>query len=252
MIIIAGLGNPGPKYANNRNNAGFMAADAIARRHSFSPWTRKFQGLIAEGSLGGEKVLLIKPQTFMNLSGQAVGEAMRFYKLAAQDLIVLYDELDLAPGKVRVKSGGGAGGHNGIRSLDAHCGKDYRRVRIGIGHPGVKELVSPHVLGDFAKADREWLEPLLDAIADAAPMLVKGDDNGLMNRVSLAVQGKKSGGGSGGEGSSGGMSTREQVEAKPAPKGKSHIRQARPKEPQVKIPETGPMAAMLKRLFGKD
>jgi peptidyl-tRNA hydrolase, PTH1 family len=242
MRIIAGLGNPGPKYENNRHNVGFMAADAIARRHSFSPWTRKFQGLIAEGSLGGERVLLIKPQTFMNLSGQAVGEAMRFYKLAAQDLIVLYDELDLAPGKVRVKTGGGAGGHNGIRSLDAHCGKEYRRVRIGVGHPGVKELVHGHVLGDFAKADREWLEPLLDAIADAAPMLSRGDDNGFMNRVSLAVQGKKGGGSEGGPAGGGGAAT----------KGKSHIRQARPRQPEVKLPESGPMAAMLKRLFGKD
>ncbi|HRP78708.1 MAG TPA: aminoacyl-tRNA hydrolase, partial [Aquamicrobium sp.] len=136
MLLIAGLGNPGPKYENNRHNVGFMAADAIARRHSFSPWSRKFQGLIAEGRIGGEKVLLIKPQTFMNLSGQSVGEAMRFHKLSPADLIVLYDELDLAPAKVRIKTGGGAGGHNGIRSLDAHCGKDYRRVRIGIGHPG--------------------------------------------------------------------------------------------------------------------
>ena len=238
MRIIAGLGNPGSKYENNRHNVGFMAADAIARRHSFSPWARKFQGLIAEGSLGGEKVLLIKPQTFMNLSGQSVGEAMRFYKLGPQDLAVLYDELDLAPGKVRVKTAGGAGGHNGIRSLDAHCGKDYRRVRIGIGHPGVKELVSPHVLGDFAKADRVWLEPLLEAVADAAPMLAAGDDSGFMNKVSLAVLGKKGGGSDSG--------------AAPAAKGKSHIRQARPKQPEVKLPETGPMAAMLKRLFGKD
>src|SRR5690606_34982868 len=143
---------------------GFMAADAIHRRHSFSPWSKKFNALVSEGRIGGEKVILIKPQTFMNLSGQAVGEAMRFYKLAPSDLTVLYDELDLAPGKVRVKTGGGAGGHNGIRSLDAHCGKEYRRVRIGIGHPGSKERVTGHVLGDFAKADHEWLDPLLDAV----------------------------------------------------------------------------------------
>jgi len=244
MRIIAGLGNPGPKYENNRHNVGFMAADAIARRHSFSPWSKKYQGLIAEGTLGGEKVLLIKPQTFMNLSGQAVGEAMRFYKLGPQDLAVLYDEIDLAPAKVRVKVGGGSGGHNGIRSLDAHCGAAYRRVRIGVGHPGVKELVHGHVLGDFSKADREWLDPLLDAIADAAPMLVAGDDSGFMNRVSLAVQGKAS--------PPRKPDAPEKAGAAPAAKVRSHIPQARPKQPDVKLPETGPMAAMLKKLFGKD
>ncbi len=240
MLVIAGLGNPGSEYAHHRHNVGFMAADAIARRHSFSPWSKKFNALVAEGRLGGDKVLLVKPQTFMNLSGQAVGEALRFYKLGVEDLIVLYDELDLAPGKVRVKTSGGAGGHNGIRSLDAHCGKDYRRVRIGIGHPGNKELVTRHVLGDFAKADQVWLEPLLDAIADAAPMLADGDESGFMNKVSLAVkphlpQPEKADG--------------EKADARP--KAQSHIRQARPKEPQVKIPESGPMAEMLKKLFGK-
>ncbi len=243
MLVIAGLGNPGAQYAHHRHNVGFMAADAIARRHNFSPWTKKFSALVAEGRLGGDKVLLIKPQTMMNLSGQAVGEALRFYKLGTEDLIVLYDELDLAPGKVRVKKGGGAGGHNGIRSLDAHCGNGFRRVRIGIGHPGVKELVTRHVLGDFAKADQAWLEPLLDAIADASPMLVDGDDAGFMNKVSLAVkphlpQPEKDAG---------------DEDRKPVskPKGQSHVRQARPKEPQVKIPESGPMAEMLKKLFGK-
>lgn len=235
MLLIAGLGNPGPKYARNRHNAGFMAADAIARRHSFSPWSKKFKGEIAEGMLGGEKTLLIKPQTFMNRSGDAVGEALRFYKLQPSDLVVLYDELDLAPGKVRVKTGGGAGGHNGIRSIDAHCGKDYRRVRIGIGHPGMKEMVTGHVLGDFAKADQEWLEPMLDAIADAGPLLATGDEAGFMNKVSLAMQGRP-----------------DTATLRPAAKGgQSHIRQARPK-PQVKVPESGPMAAMLRRLFNKD
>lgn len=234
MLLIAGLGNPGPKYENNRHNVGFMAADAIARRHSFSPWSKKFHGLIAEGRIGGEKVLLLKPQTFMNLSGQSVGEAMRFHKLAISDLIVLYDELDLAPSKVRIKTGGGAGGHNGIRSIDAHCGKEYRRVRIGIGHPGIKEMVTHHVLGDFAKADRDWVEPLIDAIADNADKLVSGDDNGFMNKVSLAVRG-----------------TEEVKPEKPEPKGQSHIRQARPgKGPAVNIPESGPMAAMLRKLLG--
>lgn len=235
MLLIAGLGNPGPKYEDNRHNVGFMAADEIARRHSFAPWSKKFQGLIAEGRIAGQKVLLIKPQTFMNLSGQSVGEAMRFHKLSPADLLVMYDELDLAPGKVRIKTGGGAGGHNGIRSIDAHCGKEYRRMRIGIGHPGVKEMVTHHVLGDFAKADREWLEPLLEAIADNADKLVAGDNNGFMNKTSLAIQGKE----------------------EPAPKaerpvapGKSHIRQARPRPNAMQVPETGPMAAMLKKLFG--
>ncbi len=233
MLLIVGLGNPGSKYENNRHNVGFMAVDAIAHRHSFSPWSKKFQGLVADGRLGDEKVLLLKPQTFMNLSGQSVGEAMRFHKLSSSDVVVLYDELDLAPGKVRIKTGGGAGGHNGIRSMDAHCGKDYRRVRIGIGHPGIKEMVTHHVLGDFAKADRDWLDPLLDAIADNAAMLVKGDDNGFMTRLTLAVRGNA-----------------EPKPDKPAPKAQSHIRQARPGAQPVKIPESGPMADMLRKLFG--
>ena len=247
MLIFAGLGNPGAQYQNHRHNVGFMAADAIARRHSFSPWTKKFHGLIAEGTLGGEKILLIKPQTFMNLSGQAVGEAMRFYKLTPADVVVLYDELDLAPGKVRVKVGGGAGGHNGIRSLDQHIGNPYKRVRIGIGHPGVKELVHSYVLGDFAKADREWLEPLIDAIGEHAPLLAKGDDNGFMNKLTLAVPGGKAGGGEPG----GTPPAASAAGGSPAKtKGVSHIRQARPQQPQVKLPESGPMAAMLKKLFG--
>jgi PTH1 family peptidyl-tRNA hydrolase len=235
LLLFAGLGNPGAKYANNRHNVGFMAADAIARRHDFSPWTKKFQGLIAEGRLGGEKTILLKPQTFMNLSGQSVGEAMRFYKLQPADLTVFYDELDLIAGKVRVKTGGGAGGHNGIRSIDQHCTKDYRRVRIGIGHPGIKEMVHGHVLGDFAKSDGEWLEPLLDAVAEHAGLLAKGDDNGFMNKLTLAVQNAPS------------LPTTEA----PAAKQQSHIRQARQhQKPAVKVPETGPMAAMLKKLFG--
>jgi PTH1 family peptidyl-tRNA hydrolase len=235
MQIIAGLGNPGAKYANNRHNVGFMTADAIVRRHSFSPWSKKFQAEIATGEIAGEKVLLIKPQTFMNLSGQAVGEAMRFYKLTPADVTVLYDEIDLAPGKLRIKIGGGAGGHNGIRSTDQHIGQSYRRVRIGVGHPGVKELVHGHVLGDFSKADAEWLDPLINAIADNADLLVKRDDAGLMNKIALAVSAKPAA-----------------AEAKSAPKGQSHIRQARPKQPDIKIPESGPMAAMLKRILGRD
>ena len=239
MLLFAGLGNPGGKYQNNRHNVGFMAADAIARRHDFSPWSKKFQGLVAEGKIGGEKILLIKPQTFMNLSGQSVGEAMRFYKLQPGDVTVFYDELDLLAGKVRVKVGGGAGGHNGIRSLDQHIGNPYRRIRIGIGHPGVKELVHGHVLGDFAKADAEWLEPLLEAIAENADKLAKGDDSGFMNKVSLALQDRLTPTGDD-----------DRPPAK-APRQQSHIRQARP-QPAVKLPETGPMAAMLKKLLGKD
>jgi PTH1 family peptidyl-tRNA hydrolase len=239
MHIIAGLGNPGRQYAGHRHNVGFMAADAIHRRHGFSPWTKKFSALISDGRIGQEKVLLIKPQTFMNLSGQAVGEAMRFYKCAPEDITVFYDELDLAPGKVRVKTGGGNGGHNGIKSLDQHCTKNYRRVRIGIGHPGAKELVTPYVLGDFSKADQEWLTPLLDAIADNAGLLIQGDESGFMNKVSLAVQALP---GNGPEG----------VPPAATPKGQSHIRQARPQQPSAQIPETGPMAAMLKKLFGKE
>ncbi|MDN2566649.1 aminoacyl-tRNA hydrolase [Aquibium sp. A9E412] len=235
MLLIAGLGNPGQQYAGHRHNVGFMAADAIARRHSFSPWTKKFGALVAEGRLAGEKVLLVKPQTYMNRSGQSVGEAMRFYKLTPADLVVLYDELDLAPGKVRVKTGGGAGGHNGIRSIDQHCGRDYRRVRIGIGHPGHKDKVTGHVLGDFAKADQTWLEPLLDALADHADLLVKGDEPGFMNRISLAAPAASPA--RRGDGT--------------AARGRSHIPQARPKTPQVEPPQSGPMAAMLRRLLGK-
>jgi peptidyl-tRNA hydrolase, PTH1 family len=246
VLIFAGLGNPGAKYAGYRHNVGFMAADAIHRRHSFSPWSKKFQAFVAEGRLGGERVLLIKPQTFMNRSGQAVGEALRFYKLEPPAVTVFYDELDLAPAKVRVKTGGGAGGHNGIRSIDGHIGPDYRRVRIGIGHPGNKDFVTPHVLGDFAKADHEWLDPLLAAIADNADLLAKGDDNSFMNKVSLAVPGGRKGKGR----ESGTDDDSDEEPARPS-KGQSHIRQARPKQPAVTLPETGPMAAMLKRLFGK-
>ncbi len=234
MLVWAGLGNPGRQYAGQRHNIGFMAADTIHRRHGFSPWSKKFSAQIAEGCFGGEKVLLIKPQRYMNASGELVGEALRFFKLKPDALSVFYDELDLAPGKVRVKRGGGSGGHNGIRSLDAHVGPDYRRIRLGIGHPGSKDLVTPHVLGDFAKSDRIWLEPLLDAVADAVPLLAAGDESGFMNKVSVAT----------GAGD-------KPPEVKPA-KGQSHIRQARPQQPSAKLPESGPMAAMLKRMFGKD
>lgn len=238
MLLFAGLGNPGAKYANNRHNIGFMAVDAIAHRHSFAPWSRKFQAQISEGKLGGEKVLLIKPQTFMNLSGQAVGEALRFYKLEPSAVTVFYDEIDLAAGKVRVKVGGGSGGHNGIRSLDQHIGKDYRRVRIGVGHPGSKEMVHGHVLGDFSKADREWLDVLIEAIADGAGLVAKGDENSYMNQITLALRDKLQPTGD------------DDMPPPKQPKAQSHIRQARQPNPAVKLPETGPMAAMLKKLFG--
>lgn len=183
MLLLAGLGNPGPRYANNRHNIGFMAVDEIVRRHSFSPWRSRFQADCAEGTLAGRKVLALKPQTYMNESGRSVGEALRFHKLAPEQVIVLYDEIDLAPGKVRVKQGGGTGGHNGIRSLEAHIGKDFWRVRLGVGHPGVKELVHGHVLSDFAKADKAWLEKLLDVVADEIPLLAAGDAPRFMSRV---------------------------------------------------------------------
>ncbi len=187
MKLLVGLGNPGGAYARNRHNIGSMAADEIVRRHSFSPWRGKFHGLLAEGSVGGEKVLILKPETFMNMSGQAVAAAAHFHKLANGDVVVLHDDLDLLPGKVRVKQGGGAGGHNGLRSIDAHLGNDYWRIRLGIGHPGDKRLVTPWVLGDFAKDDQTWLRPLFDAVAEELPRLLAGDANGFMTRLAQAL-----------------------------------------------------------------
>lgn len=236
MLLFVGLGNPGSEYQSNRHNIGFMAVDAIARHHNFPPFKSKFNGQIADGNIDGKRVLLLKPQTFMNRSGDCVGQAAKFYKLDADAITVIYDELDLAPGKVRVKTGGGNGGHNGLRSITPVIGEAYRRVRLGIGHPGNKDLVTRHVLGDFAKADNVWLEPLLDELATSAGLLAKGDDNGFMNKLALAVQ-----------------------QASPAPKtepaaqkakGKSHIRQARTSAPPP-MPETGPMAAMLKKLLDR-
>lgn len=188
MLLIVGLGNPGRRYAGNRHNIGFMAADEIHRRHSFSPWRARFEGEISEGVLDGEKAILLKPATYMNESGRSVGQTLRFHKLALSDLVVIHDDLDLPPGKLRMKAGGGHGGHNGLKSIDAHVGKDYRRMRLGIGHPGARELVNGYVLHDFAKADQDWIAPLLGAIADAAPALAKGDDAGFMNRVHLATR----------------------------------------------------------------
>jgi PTH1 family peptidyl-tRNA hydrolase len=188
MLLLVGLGNPGAKYERNRHNIGYMAVDDIVRRHSFGPWRARFQGLVSEGRLGSEKVLALKPATYMNLSGQSVGEAMRFYKLDLEDIVVIHDELDLAPGKMKVKKGGGSAGNNGIKSLTQHLGDGYRRVRIGIGHPGDKNRVADYVLRDFAKADQGWIEDLIDAISGAAENLAKGDDVGFMNDVALALR----------------------------------------------------------------
>jgi PTH1 family peptidyl-tRNA hydrolase len=182
--IFAGLGNPGAQYALNRHNIGFMAVDAIAALHGFGPWKSGFLGLVSEGRIGTDKVVLLKPATFMNDSGRSVGEAVRFYKLEpAEALTVFYDELDLEPMKVRVKHGGGAAGHNGIRSIDAHVGPDYRRVRLGIGHPGHKDRVSPHVLGNFARGEMEPLADLLGAVAAEVPWLLAGDEARFMSEV---------------------------------------------------------------------
>jgi len=185
MKLFVGLGNPGAKYTMNRHNIGFMAVDEIATSHGFAPWRKKFQGQVSEGSLGGEKVILLKPETFMNLSGQSVGEAVRFYKLDVNDVTVFHDELDLAPGKARVKQGGGHAGHNGLRSIHQHLSPEYQRIRLGIGHPGRKELVSGYVLHDFPKADLNWLDDLLRGIGDGAPHLAAGHADKFMNAVAL-------------------------------------------------------------------
>ena len=194
MRLFVGLGNPGAKYAGNRHNIGFMAVDRIAEDHGFSPWRSKFQGQLAEGRLGGEKVVLLKPETFMNRSGQSVGEALRFFKLDPGDVIVFHDELDLAPGKCRVKQGGGHAGHNGLRSLHGHIGEGYGRVRLGIGHPGHKDKVAPYVLNDFSKADRDWLDDLLRGISDGAAALAAGDTGRFMNAVALRTAPPRSSG----------------------------------------------------------
>jgi peptidyl-tRNA hydrolase, PTH1 family len=190
MRLFVGLGNPGAKYARHRHNIGFMAVDEIARRHSFAPWRRRFQGETSEGTLGTERVILLKPTTYMNESGRAVQEAASFFKIAPGDVTVFHDELELPPGKVRVKVGGGIAGHNGLRSISAHIGNDYRRVRLGIGHPGVKELVHGHVLSDFAKADNDWVATLCEAVAEHAGLVAKGTDATFANRVHLAMQAK--------------------------------------------------------------
>ena len=211
MRLFVGLGNPGSQYAGNRHNIGFMALDRIAADHGFGPWRAKFQGQITEGRLGRDKVLLLKPETFMNLSGQSVRAAVDFYKLEPGDVTVFHDELDLAPGKCRVKSGGGHAGHNGLRSIHGHLGPDYQRVRLGIGHPGRKELVSGYVLHDFAKADQDWLDDLLRGLSDGAPALADGDAARFQNAVALRTAPPRS---------SGGTTGGPETPAKPAPAAK--------------------------------
>jgi PTH1 family peptidyl-tRNA hydrolase len=187
MQLFVGLGNPGARHVWNRHNVGFMTVDTIAKRHGLPPWRRRFQGVAAEGPMGRERVLLLLPGTFMNESGRAVAEAMHFYKLGLSQVVVFHDELDLPPGKVRVKAGGGVAGHNGLRSITAHIGNDYRRVRIGIGHPGIKELVHGYVLSDFPKSERGWVEALTGIIADNADLLARGEDASFQNKVHLAM-----------------------------------------------------------------
>jgi peptidyl-tRNA hydrolase, PTH1 family len=190
MLLFVGLGNPGSQYVGNRHNIGFLVVQAIAKRHGFPPWRRRFQGVATEGTIGSERVLLLLPGTYMNESGRAVGEAAHFYKLGLAAIVVFHDEIDLAPGKVRVKTGGGIAGHNGLRSISAHVGNDYRRVRIGVGHPGDKDLVHRYVLSDFAKDERDWVAALIDIIADNAGMLAAGQDASFQNKVHLALQAK--------------------------------------------------------------
>lgn len=242
MHLLVGLGNPGGQYANNRHNIGFLAVDAIHERHGFSPWRSRFSAQISEGRIGDHKVILAKPSTFMNLSGQAAGEIARFYKLETDAITVIHDELDLEPGRTRIKRGGGNGGHNGLKSLDAHLGKDYRRIRLGIGHPGHRDLVSGYVLKDFAKADELWVEAVSDEIARSIDLALDGKDSDLNARLNEAT------------------APWRKADEKPAKTnttkssstgggGGSHIRQARQTSKPI-VPKTGPMADMLKKLLG--
>lgn len=235
MKLLVGLGNPGAKYAQNRHNVGMMALDRIVSEHGFGPWRSKFNGQISEGRLGTEKALLLKPETFMNLSGDSVQAAVSFYKLTPDDIIVLHDELDVAPGKIKIKTGGGHAGHNGLRSIDAHIGPEFMRVRIGIGHPGDKRLVSQYVLGDFAKADDEWLDPLLKGLSDGAPALVKGDRSGFSNAVARQ------------------MPRREPEKPEPRPKRQPPEPKQKPPSKSVPDPETDDTSpqSMLQKLVDR-
>jgi len=190
MPLLVGLGNPGARYAGNRHNIGFIAVQEIAKRHGIGPWRRRFQGVACEGPLGGKRTLLLLPGTYMNESGRAVAEAVHFYKLSPADVVVFHDEIDLPPGKVRVKVGGGIAGHNGLRSISEHIGNDYRRVRIGVGHPGNKDLVQHYVLSDFAKSDRDWVEALIGILAEDAELIARGQDASFQNKVHLAMVAK--------------------------------------------------------------
>ncbi|MBX9757432.1 MAG: aminoacyl-tRNA hydrolase [Beijerinckiaceae bacterium] len=188
MLLFVGLGNPGAKYARNRHNIGFMALEAIAREYAFPALRKRFQGMATEGAIGGARIILLEPQTYMNESGRAVAEAARFHKIALNDIVVFHDELDLPPGKLRVKTGGGNAGHNGLRSITAHMGNEYRRVRLGIGHPGDKNLVHSYVLNDFGKSEDSWVQAMCDGVARNAGMLAKGDDAGFQNRLHLFME----------------------------------------------------------------
>lgn len=257
MHLIIGLGNPGSGYAANRHNIGFMAVDAIHARHGFTPWRSRFSSQVSEGRIGEHKVLLAKPSTFMNLSGQAAGEITRFHKLEAQDMTVIHDELDLEPARTRIKRGGGHGGHNGLKSLDAHIGKDYRRIRLGIGHPGHKDQVSAYVLHDFAREEQPWVHALCKELATSIDLALDGRDSDLnarLNAATAAWRDDKPQGETKAE-------AKPKAQAKPpAPtanaspskasttKGQSHIRQAR--QAPINLPGSGPMAAMLKKLLG--
>jgi PTH1 family peptidyl-tRNA hydrolase len=190
MLLFVGLGNPGAEHVANRHNIGFMAVETVARHHKIGPFRRRFQGVVSEGAIGSARVLLLLPGTYMNESGRAVAEAMRFYKLTLDDVVVFHDELELSPAKVRVKVGGGIAGHNGLRSITEHVGNDYKRVRLGIGHPGDKALVHNYVLGNFSKADREWVMTLCDVMADNAALLAQGQDASFQNKVHLAMDAK--------------------------------------------------------------
>lgn len=223
MRLFVGLGNPGTKYAGNRHNIGFMALDRIAADHGFGPWRKAHQGLVSEGRLGLEKVVLLKPETFMNLSGQSVQSAVAFYKLALNEVTVFHDELDLAPGKARVKSGGGHAGHNGLRSIHQHLGEAYNRVRLGIGHPGHKDAVAGYVLHDFAKADQDWLDDLLRGISDGALALAAGDTAKFLNAVALRTAPARNSG-TGGE-------TGGEAAAEPPQKSQQSALHAKPQSP---------------------